>query len=346
MSYDIKGWCPGAHRPMMSGDGYVVRVRPRLGEFSLAQALGLCAAAETHGAGLLDVTNRANVQIRGVSETAWPALMADLESLGLLDADADTETRRNIVVAPTWTAQDDTHRLTLELLARLAELPVLPPKMGFAIDAGSGPVLRDTSADFRIERGSDRRLILRADGRALGLALMPGSEIDPLIRLCHWFVDSGGLQAGRMARHSAPLPGWAEGTIAPAPRRDLAAPRSAQLGRSAGLRFWSDPRRRSGPRADRLAGHCPAPHPVAYHRVARCEPRPPRRSQLVTRSARAAGRCLPRRALLPAGQRGNPRAGPCPCPPCRQSPARQRLRQRLRPPRPYRSGADRRKRPL
>ena len=26
----VKGWCPGAHRPMMSGDGLVVRIRPRL----------------------------------------------------------------------------------------------------------------------------------------------------------------------------------------------------------------------------------------------------------------------------------------------------------------------------
>ena len=237
MKYDIKGWCPGAHRPMMSGDGFVVRVRPRLAELSLSQALGLCAAAETHGAGLIDVTNRANVQIRGVSETAWPALMAALEALGLLDPDADTETRRNIVVAPTWAAQDDTHRLTLELLDRLTELPALPPKMGFAIDAGSGPVLGDTSADFRIERGSDRRLILRADGRALGIPLTPGTEIDTLIRQCHWFVDSGGTQAGRMARHKAALPDWAEGTLAPAPHRDPLRPGPHALGAVQGCAF-------------------------------------------------------------------------------------------------------------
>ncbi len=32
---DVKGWCPGALRPMESGDGLVVRVRPRAGAFSL-----------------------------------------------------------------------------------------------------------------------------------------------------------------------------------------------------------------------------------------------------------------------------------------------------------------------
>ena len=27
-AFEIKGWCPGALRPMLSGDGLVVRVRP------------------------------------------------------------------------------------------------------------------------------------------------------------------------------------------------------------------------------------------------------------------------------------------------------------------------------
>ena len=33
----IQGWCPGALRPMMSGDGLVVRIRPREGRVSGAQ---------------------------------------------------------------------------------------------------------------------------------------------------------------------------------------------------------------------------------------------------------------------------------------------------------------------
>ncbi|MCB1360356.1 MAG: cobalamin biosynthesis protein CobG, partial [Rhodobacteraceae bacterium] len=168
MSFEVRGWCPGAHRPMMSGDGYVVRVRPRLAQLSRAQALGLCAAADRHGAGLIDLTNRANVQVRGVAESAWPALMADLEALGLLDADVATETRRNIVTAPDWVPGDETEWLAMELTARLDELPALPPKMGFAIDAGAAPVLQDVPSDFRIERGTSGGLILRADGRDMG----------------------------------------------------------------------------------------------------------------------------------------------------------------------------------
>ncbi|MEQ1672674.1 MAG: precorrin-3B synthase, partial [Hyphomicrobium sp.] len=43
--FEIKGWCPGALRPMMSGDGLVVRVRPRAGRLTMAQALGIAQAA-------------------------------------------------------------------------------------------------------------------------------------------------------------------------------------------------------------------------------------------------------------------------------------------------------------
>ncbi len=32
--WEIKGWCPGALRPMQSGDGLVVRIRPRLTTFA------------------------------------------------------------------------------------------------------------------------------------------------------------------------------------------------------------------------------------------------------------------------------------------------------------------------
>ena len=237
MTFEVKGWCPGALRPMLSGDGYVVRVRPRLAELSTAQALGLCAAAEEHGAGLIDLTNRANLQIRGVRDAALPALLAELTALDLVDADAETETRRNILVAPTWAPGDDTHRLALELTRRLAELPALPPKTGFAIDAGPGPVLADTPADFRIERSGLRRLILRPEGRALGIALNPGHEIDALIRLAEWFVATGGAEAGRMARHDAALPDWAAETLAPAAPRAALRPGPLALGAVQGCAF-------------------------------------------------------------------------------------------------------------
>lgn len=212
----VKGWCPDAYRPMAAGDGLLVRVRPRLARLTREQAVGLCAAAITYGSGEIDVTQRANLQLRGVTDAGWRSLLERLVALDLIDADADREARANILVAPDWRDGDDTHRLATELRARLGELPVLPGKFGFVIDAGTAPVLLGDAGDLRIERGAAGALMLRADGRATGMPLEPGAEIAPLIALAHWFVASGGREAGRMARHPVPLPDWASGDTRPA----------------------------------------------------------------------------------------------------------------------------------
>ena len=71
---EIKGWCPGALRPMQSGDGLVVRIRPPLGRLTPAQALAIATAAQTHGNGIIDLSARANLQLRGVTDGSHPAL--------------------------------------------------------------------------------------------------------------------------------------------------------------------------------------------------------------------------------------------------------------------------------
>ena len=91
----VKGWCPGALRPMQSGDGLVVRVRPFGGRLEETQISGLAHLAERHGNGLVDVTSRANLQIRGVNETSHRLLLDGLSQLALLDLDAETDSRNS-----------------------------------------------------------------------------------------------------------------------------------------------------------------------------------------------------------------------------------------------------------
>src|SRR5262249_26859406 len=85
----IKGWCPGALRPMLSGDGLVVRVRPHGGRLAATQAAGIAELAARYGNGLIDVTSRANLQIRGVTDAAHLPLLDGLAQLGLLDSDPE-----------------------------------------------------------------------------------------------------------------------------------------------------------------------------------------------------------------------------------------------------------------
>ncbi|WP_424985363.1 precorrin-3B synthase [Microbulbifer sp. S227A] len=213
MSAQVRGWCPGAYRPMMSGDGLVVRVRPRLARLEREQILGLCAAAARYGNGMIDLTNRANLQLRGVQATDHDALLADLAALDLLDADPAIETRRNILVTPFYECGDLTARLARDLSDRLPDLPLLPAKFGFAIDTGPARMLAHGSADIRLER-SATGLLLRADGADTGRTVTEGDAIEQAIALARWFAETRAPQTRRMARLTAdhPLPGRWRGT--------------------------------------------------------------------------------------------------------------------------------------
>ncbi|OUE42247.1 cobalamin biosynthesis protein CobG [Billgrantia desiderata SP1] len=258
----IKGWCPGAWRPMASGDGLLVRVRPPLGRLTRHQMLALCEAAETFGSGLIELTNRANLQLRGVSDASWPGLMTFLVEHGLVAADPQEERRLPLLLAPDWQPGDATHEVARRLEARLDALPALPAKMGVAIDAGAAPLLGEVSADFRIERSlegglegglparasdalpaqSSGALLVRADGREKGTPVdSPAAAVELLIRLLHWFVDSGGIDAGRMRRHPASLPPWAPATQRPAAAGCVPALGQHAWGRVLGLPFGRAP---------------------------------------------------------------------------------------------------------
>jgi precorrin-3B synthase len=193
IAWEIKGWCPGALRPMQSGDGLVVRIRPPLGRLTPAQAAAIAQAAETHGNGTLDLSARANLQLRGVTETSHPRLIDDLSAQGLIDPDIETESLRNLIVIPFRDAQ--TSALATTLTAALAKMPRLPGKFGFALDTGARPVLTGASADIRVERATDGRLIARPDGHPLGQPVTDLAE--DAIAMADWFVANGGISNGR-----------------------------------------------------------------------------------------------------------------------------------------------------
>ena len=206
----IRGWCPGAHRPMASGDGLVVRVRPPLGEITPDQARGLADLVDRHGNGIVELTSRANLQIRGVTAAAHENVIAGLAGLCLLDPDPATEARRNIVIDP-FRPSDIADRQT-RIAACLAEalqdadLAGLPSKFGFVVDAGRWRRLDGVSGDIRVE-GSGDDLIVRADGCATGhLTRSAEDAVKMSMGLARWFLASGGVAAdgrGRMARHLA-----------------------------------------------------------------------------------------------------------------------------------------------
>jgi precorrin-3B synthase len=224
----IKGWCPGALRPMQSGDGLVIRIRPHGGRLDAKQAAGIAELAERYGNGLIDLTSRANLQIRGVSAASHAPLIEGLAPLELLDRDPESEARRNILVTPFWTAGDEISSLAAELELALASTIVdLPTKFGFAVDCGTERVLASAPADIRIERSIAGQLIMRADGEEHGCPVTRREAVTVALALAEWFVYSGGARdgRGRMAAHiaaGAKLPDALRGFVEPA--RMIAAP--------------------------------------------------------------------------------------------------------------------------
>ena len=194
------GWCPGALRPMPSGDGLVVRVKPRGGTLAPEIAAGIAEAAARHGNGAIDLTGRANLQIRGVEDGSLAGLTRSLAALGLLDTDAGAEARRNVVASSLAgidpSAVFDIRPAVAALEDRLVAdrgLANLPGKFGFALSDGGTLPLDGVPADVRFEamRRGDAMdgFSVRLDGD-LGCASRcdVDATVDAAVRLASVFI--------------------------------------------------------------------------------------------------------------------------------------------------------------
>lgn len=235
--WEIKGWCPGALRPMRSGDGLVVRIRPPFGSLTPTQAAAIAQAAETHGNGIIDLSARANLQLRGVTAASHPRLIDDLRIHGLIDRDIETESLRNLIVTPFRDCPDGLFR-SVEGVGEEPE-PGLVQKTGpdgpaarpYREDAGGGHQSEGVEAlaamlaaalarmpklpgkfGFALDTGArpvlahasaDIRAERSSDGR---LILRPdghpfGQPVTDLaadaIAMAAWFVAAGGITDGR-----------------------------------------------------------------------------------------------------------------------------------------------------
>ncbi len=115
-----RGWCPGLSRPMPTGDGLLARVHPPLGILTVPQARAVAEGARRFGNGHLDLTARANLQIRGVSETTRATLARMLEAAGLGDTRADGGPQRLTLTSPL-AGHDPAETLDVPTLARAIE---------------------------------------------------------------------------------------------------------------------------------------------------------------------------------------------------------------------------------
>lgn len=173
---EIKGWCPSAWRPMLTGDGYLVRLNFSCGIVSSQRARAIACLSERFGNGLIDLTRRANLQIRGVVEKRIPELQTALLAEGIIAENADGGARPGVIASPLAgrdrAALIDIRPIVRELEERLAHDPRarnLPAKFCLSVDDGGRFPLLEVAADIAFEACSGSQFAVRIGGVAGGV---------------------------------------------------------------------------------------------------------------------------------------------------------------------------------
>jgi precorrin-3B synthase len=190
----IKGWCPTLLSPMESGDGWLARVKPSAGVMSADAARLIADAARQHGNGHIDLTSRANLQVRGLSPRSAEDFAETIIGAGLADANPRLEAVRNVMASPLGShdrsAAFDSHVVARDIEAMLAREPALwalPSKFGIVVDGGGVLPLDDVSSDI-IVRAEETGFAVHLDGGTLASPCSPATVAEAVKALALAFL--------------------------------------------------------------------------------------------------------------------------------------------------------------
>jgi len=200
---DRRGACPTLHAPMQTGDGLLARLRIVSCRLTPAQLSTLAMLAERHGNGLLEITARGNLQVRGLRSESAPIFAR------AVSAQIPIEVGLNLDLSPL--AGDDPTQLAdprplADAIRKGAEMLVerLAPKTSVVIDGGGQISLAALKADIRlvalptsgwaISLGGSKPQRTDADGAvATALAVLGAlAAIGPQARAFDLFPATGG----------------------------------------------------------------------------------------------------------------------------------------------------------
>ncbi|AZF30109.1 Precorrin-3B synthase [Pseudomonas sp. R4-35-07] len=118
--------CPGLLRIVQALDGGICRIKLAGGSITAAQANAVADAAQAYAGGVIEATNRANLQIRGIG-AEQEALIAMLLAAGLGPSNAGGDDVRNLMLSPSAGIDPqmlfDTRPLAGQILATLENHP-------------------------------------------------------------------------------------------------------------------------------------------------------------------------------------------------------------------------------
>jgi precorrin-3B synthase len=159
----VRGACPRLSAPMATGDGLLARLVPA-GPMRIDGFAQLCAAAQTYGNGVMEVSARGSLQVRGLKpDTA--AMFA--RAVGALDIEISDGVP--VLAGPLPgdpSALIDAHHFAAALRRAIAAAALsLGPKVSVLVDGGGRLHLDGLTADIRL------RAVPNTDGPRLLVSL-------------------------------------------------------------------------------------------------------------------------------------------------------------------------------
>jgi ferredoxin-nitrite reductase len=205
-------------------EAFMLRLRLPGGILSSHQGKGLSDIAERFGGGTLDVTTRANLQIREIG-AAYPILvLTAIDELGLTSRGAGADNIRNLTGSPLAGIDPqeliDTRPLTRALYHHILnhrELYGLPRKFNISFDGGGRIAMLEDTADIGfaavrvgpgkpVAEGVYFRMLLGgltghgSVGRDAGVLLEPHEVVDAAAAILRVFIDHGDRTDRKRAR--------------------------------------------------------------------------------------------------------------------------------------------------
>lgn len=198
-----RGACPSLSAPMETGDGLLVRLTPETGALDARQLAGIAEAADRFGNGLIEITARGSLQLRGLTATTVKPLADAIDRLDVRPA-SGIDIRAVALSGLDRTEIDDAGPLA-DAIRRQVETDglaaKLAPKVAVTVDGGGALRLGGLLADVRLEAiGVDRWLVsvggTARTARPLGTGNGP-QAVKAAMGVLHRLAGSGRQARGR-----------------------------------------------------------------------------------------------------------------------------------------------------
>jgi precorrin-3B synthase len=144
--------CPGLSQPMATGDGLLVRLTPTGATMSCEAFTALCTAARNCGNGVIEITSRGSIQIRGLTEASVKSFAAAVAGIDLAFGEGPPVLSDPLAgLDPEESVDASAIAADLRRAIAVASFAAdIGPKVSVAIDGGGTLHLDTAAADVRM----------------------------------------------------------------------------------------------------------------------------------------------------------------------------------------------------